>query len=173
MSFGDAIRTCLGKYATFSGRAARPEYWWFFLFVILVSIVLSFVDRLIFGVDPVSEQPRSVLGGVWALAMFLPMLGAGWRRMHDTGRPGWYLLIPLAVSLVGSLLLGFGTFGVGALESMGTAPTGSTMAAAGAGLAVLAAISVVQIVVAILIIWWLSRPGEPGPNAWGPPPAKG
>ena len=51
MSFSDAVRTCFSKYVTFSGRATRPEYWWFFLFLLLASFALGFVDGALFGGD--------------------------------------------------------------------------------------------------------------------------
>ncbi len=90
MSFGDAITTCFNKYAEFVGRARRSEYWWFVLLTLIVSLVLS----------PVSTT-LSVLA---SLALFVPSLAVAVRRMHDTGRSGWYLLIGL-VPLVGFIIL--------------------------------------------------------------------
>lgn len=90
MSFGDAISTCFNKYAEFGGRARRSEYWWFFLFTLIVSMVLS----------PLSTA-LSVLA---SLALLVPSLAVGVRRMHDTGRSGWYLLISL-IPLVGTIIL--------------------------------------------------------------------
>ncbi|MDQ1681675.1 MAG: hypothetical protein QOH99_216 [Frankiaceae bacterium] len=83
MGFGEAIKTCLQKYATFSGRARRPEYWYFFLF----NFVLGFVAGLIDG------RNSSVLQIVIGLAFFLPSLAVGVRRLHDTGKSGWWILI--------------------------------------------------------------------------------
>ena len=90
MSFGDAITTCFNKYAEFVGRARRSEYWWFALFGLVVSLVLS----------PVST-PLSLLA---SLALFVPNLAVSVRRLHDTGRSGWYLLIVL-VPLAGVIIL--------------------------------------------------------------------
>ncbi|MCA8881432.1 MAG: DUF805 domain-containing protein [Rhodobacteraceae bacterium] len=101
MDFQTAIRTCLGKYATFSGRARRPEFWWFFLFCILVQLVCQMIDAAVFGAGPDSGEPVSLLASV---ALLLPSLGVGARRLHDTGRTGWWLLIGL-IPIVGILIL--------------------------------------------------------------------
>ncbi|WP_159911267.1 DUF805 domain-containing protein [Pantoea sp. 18069] len=79
MTFQESIRVCFAKYADFSGRARRSEYWWFFLFVVLVSL----------GTAMISE----VLSGVFALATLLPSIAAATRRLHDTNRSGWWQLI--------------------------------------------------------------------------------
>ena len=79
MNFQDAIRTCFSKYADFTGRATRPEYWWFVLFVVLVSVGLSLVSPM--------------LSGIFSLATLLPSVAAATRRLHDTKRSGWWQLI--------------------------------------------------------------------------------
>ena len=89
MNFGQAISTCFSKYATFTGRASRPEFWWFFLFQILVSIAASMVGE--------------VLNGLAGLIMLLPALAVGTRRLHDIGKSGWWQLIILTG--IGLLLL--------------------------------------------------------------------
>ena len=60
MSFTDAIRTCLRKYVTFSGRASRPEYWWFILFLFLGGMVASVLDGMLFGTVSVETAPGRV-----------------------------------------------------------------------------------------------------------------
>ena len=89
MNFGQAISTCFAKYATFSGRASRPEFWWFFLFQILVSMAASMLG--------------DVVAGLVSLALLLPALAVGARRLHDIGKSGWWQLIMLTV--IGLLLL--------------------------------------------------------------------
>jgi len=89
MNFGQAISTCLSNYATFSGRASRSEFWWFFLFQILVSIAASMV----------SEKFGSLIN----LGLLLPALAVGARRLHDIGRSGWWQL--LMISGIGFFVL--------------------------------------------------------------------
>lgn len=98
-SFKDAITTCFRKYVTFSGRANRPEFWWFFLFGFLGSIATSIVDAAIFrnlGIDP--------LNGLFSLAILLPSLAVSVRRLHDTDRSGWWVLLHL-IPIVGTIIL--------------------------------------------------------------------
>lgn len=77
---------CIKNYVTFNGRANRPEYWYFALFNFLISIGLLFVSRII-GTD--------ILRGLYVLFSFLPSIAAGVRRLHDTDRSGWWLLLPI------------------------------------------------------------------------------
>ena len=102
MGFVDAVRTCLNKYATFAGRASRPEYWYFVLFNLLVSLVGTIVEELSGGLG-------AVLGFVYALValmLILPTLAVGARRLHDIGRTGWWLLLSF-VPVIGQLVLLF------------------------------------------------------------------
>jgi uncharacterized membrane protein YhaH (DUF805 family) len=89
MNFGQAISTCFSKYATFSGRASRPEFWWFFLFQIMVSIAASMLG--------------DIVAGLVSLALLLPALAVGARRLHDIGKTGWWQLVMLTG--IGFLLL--------------------------------------------------------------------
>lgn len=88
MDFMDAVKTCLRKYFTFRGRAQRSEYWWFYLFTIIVGIFSAIIDGAIMGWENSDEGP---VGVITALAFFIPTLSAGWRRLHDTGRSGWWI----------------------------------------------------------------------------------
>ena len=105
MTFSEAIRTCFSKYVDFSGRAARSEYWWFILFIALGNIVLSFVDAAIFG-RSVDGQTVSILGAIWSLALLLPAIAVGVRRLHDRDMTGWWLLLYL-IPVLGALVLLF------------------------------------------------------------------
>lgn len=85
----------LKKYVEFNGRARRTEYWMFFLFNFIVSFVLGFIDGLL---------GTGVLGLIYALAVLLPSLAVAVRRLHDTGRSGWWVLIGL-IPLIGVIVL--------------------------------------------------------------------
>ena len=81
------------KYATFSGRARRKEYWMFFL----VNIIISFVLGLIMGFFKAATGiDLSFVSILYALALILPSIAVGVRRMHDTDRSGWWLIVPIA-----------------------------------------------------------------------------
>ena len=85
-----SVRTCLTKYADFNGRAARPEFWWFVLAQLVVGLILNMVLPL--------------LGGLFSLAMLVPSLAVGSRRLHDIGKSGWLQLLAL-IPLVGWVIL--------------------------------------------------------------------
>jgi uncharacterized membrane protein YhaH (DUF805 family) len=98
MGFQDAIRSVFGKYVTISGRAARSEYWWWFLFVFLSNGVLGLIDRALFGAE------AQVLVAIFSLAVLLPSICVAGRRLHDRDMSAWWLLIGL-VPLIGFLVL--------------------------------------------------------------------
>ena len=104
MSFQDAIRTCLQrKYADFHGRARRSEYWFFILFTAIVGAVGGILDA-IFGTRSEMYSGTGPIQGLLQLALLLPTLAVGARRLHDTSRSGWWLLIGL-IPLVGWIIL--------------------------------------------------------------------
>ena len=86
----------LKKYAVFNGRAQRKEYWLFFLFNIIIAFVLGFIDGLI--------GSQGVLGLLYSLAVLIPSIAVSIRRLHDTERSGWWLLIGL-IPLIGAIVL--------------------------------------------------------------------
>jgi len=91
----------LKKYAVFSGRARRKEYWYFVLFNTIIGFVLGIIEGLA-GIAPGTEY--SVLAILYSLAVLLPGIGVSIRRLHDTGRSGWWLFIAL-IPLIGSIIL--------------------------------------------------------------------
>ena len=102
MSFFESISTCLvKKYFTFSGRATRSEFWWFYLFTILVIYGSFFLCIWIYPNNP--EIVFSVCG-VLMLLLFIPNLAVSVRRLHDVGISGWGLLIGL-IPIVGPFML--------------------------------------------------------------------
>ena len=96
MSFTEAVQTVFSKYAVFTGRAARPEFWWFALFNIIASMIVGAIDQAIFG--------HEVLGIVYALGVLLPGIAVAVRRLHDIDRSGWWLLVVL-IPVIGWILL--------------------------------------------------------------------
>ncbi|MGI9370269.1 MAG: DUF805 domain-containing protein [Ruegeria sp.] len=103
-----AVRSVLSKYATFSGRASRPEFWWWVLAVFLILIATSLIDGALIApilgfsaFQPEAGQPLSVLV---SLGIILPNIAVGVRRLHDTGKSGWWILIGL-VPIIGTLVL--------------------------------------------------------------------
>ena len=177
MTLSDAIRTCLRKYATFSGRAPRSEYWWFALFYAAGYVLTGWAALRLAGeaIDPV-RLLTPFTGPVQStfVALFvLPLIAVKWRRMHDISRPGWHAIYPLVIGLIGYLILSIGGwiidlmiwsgFGTGLLKAHGPLVLRSFELFADAFLAFAA---VMQAVVA----WWLSRPTAPGPNWFGVEP---
>lgn len=75
----------LTKYAIFSGRARRSEYWYFALFTTIISVVLMIVDSVLGG---------AFLNSIYSLGVFIPSIAVGVRRMHDVNKSGWFILIP-------------------------------------------------------------------------------
>lgn len=85
-----AVKTCLNKYADFKGRASRPEFWWFALAWVILLALTAMVSRYLYGIA--------------VLALLLPGLAVGTRRLHDTGKTGWWQLVGL-IPLIGSLAI--------------------------------------------------------------------
>lgn len=99
LSFQEAVERALKvNYCNFSGRASRSEYWWFCLFTFLLGLVLGFFLGMFF-----SETVANCISSLVNLALLLPGLGLAVRRLHDTGRSGWWLL--LVLTIIGSFLL--------------------------------------------------------------------
>ena len=105
MSFGAAIVSFFSKYATFSGRARRSEFWYAVLFTTLVSVAISTVfPGSVMVVNDFTFQQSSLPSNLWQLAIFVPSLALSWRRLHDVGRAGTYYLFIL-IPIVGWIML--------------------------------------------------------------------
>ncbi len=110
MTFGQAIKNNFSKYVTFSGRAARSEFWWWGLFVMVTNLVLSWVDIALFGtvetgvgrVSGYTDMP--VLSSLFLLATLLPSISVTVRRLHDRDKSGWWYWLFL-VPIVGPIVL--------------------------------------------------------------------
>jgi len=90
MTFAESIKTCFFKYADFDGRASRSEFWWWVLFVFLVSAATSIVSN--------------VVSGLFSLGVLLPNIAVAARRLHDIDRSGWFQLVGL-IPLIGWILM--------------------------------------------------------------------
>jgi len=88
MDFGTAIATCFRKYATFSGRAARSEFWWFVLFGLIVGIVAMIIDTMLLGYERDEEAPFNLITNV---LFFLPGMAVAVRRFHDRDTSAWWM----------------------------------------------------------------------------------
>lgn len=107
MSFTESVRTCISKFANFDGRATRSEFWWFYLFAVLVGFV-GYVPILILTIIGASANDGAISGIftvltvifwiVWLIvvvALYIPLLAVGSRRLHDRGQSGWLQLLYL------------------------------------------------------------------------------
>ncbi len=167
-----ATRRCMARYAQFSGRASRREFWWFWLVCVTgLWVALIFDSILLTGEasadSAAGRQTAPVflpVTSAFALAVALPQLAVGWRRMHDTGRSGLFLIYPLIV------LTGIGTFA----SVMGTTTSilsgDLAMLVSDVGDLVLGVAIIVLALSPLLVVWWLTRPGQRGANRHGPPP---
>lgn len=171
MSFTDAIRTCFRKYVTFSGRAPRSEYWWFALFVFLGGIVAGILDGILFGTgsvevteDSFSAESNGPIAALFSLGTFLPLLAAAWRRMHDTGRSGLYVFYPLIAM--------FGTFTfIAFVGGMGHLTSGNFTELFSGVIGIILLFAVIVLFLSpFIVLFWLTRPSQIGPNDWGPNP---
>jgi len=157
----------LKRYAQFSGRSRRREYWMWVLFIVIATIVLSLLDSALgLGGRTTAEStsgPGSfsynagirggVLTGIFLLATFIPSLAVQVRRLHDRDRSGWWILLPLLPLFVA------GTIMVTALVSLNLAL-----------MLVAWAVSLLGFACGILLLVWYCLPGTSGPNRYGDDP---
>lgn len=151
----------LKRYAQFSGRSRRKEFWMWLLFVVIVSIVLSVLDSLLGlgGSSQVASSPINphgfaygartrggILTGIFTLAILIPNLAVSVRRLHDVDRSGWWVLLPVAPYAIGVVLIFSGAFTLGAL------------------------LAIAGLVCAIVLLVWYCTRGTIGPNRFGADP---
>ena len=138
----------LRKYAVFSGRAPRAEYWWFYLFCLSVSTISTVLVEYL---PPIADL-------VFGLGLLLPQIAVGVRRLHDVNRSGQWIVIPLIAGIL--VLLGYQFTGPSIMEDIG-----ETWRAIAFGVMALA-----LAVYAILMLVWFCTLGTPGSNRYGPDP---
>jgi uncharacterized membrane protein YhaH (DUF805 family) len=173
MGPAQAIRTCLGNYVTFSGRASRSEFWWFWSLLTGLTLALSAV-----GLEAIN--------GLLSLATLLPMLAVTWRRMHDADSSGAVVLLPFLAMIAAVYIQLFAMLGPihDQLEKLKFGPD-TTLAQMEEQLAKAATegganqtppVSVLAVLVsgaaAIWLIYLLARPSSLGPNRFGLPPGE-
>jgi uncharacterized membrane protein YhaH (DUF805 family) len=160
MGFFEAIQSVFSKYFQFSGRARRSEYWFFALFTLIVTIVLSVADAALFGYGPTSP---TWLNDFFSLITFIPSLSVSVRRLHDVNRSGWWILLTISALIIGVTLYS----PYFALEAempnfFGDAPPVDQVTA---GIVLLLAFGL-----GLLLFVWSVISGTDGENRYGPDP---
>ena len=151
----------LKKYAQFSGRAPRAEYWWFYLGTIIATVCASIIDGIL-GFGSEGSFPVGPFYGLLGLGLIIPSIAVTVRRLHDTNRTGWWILLPV---------VGYGLMIViagGALAGAMTGDVEQSSATAFGGMFLIAAL-VAVISVIVLFVFMVLR-GTMGPNDYGPDP---
>ena len=190
MPFSQAIRTCLRRYADFKGRATRAEFWWWWwLGCGLVAGMMNLLQAALIASVAFEWWPGDWGFGLWALlafavaqvgrivtlALILPSLAVTSRRLHDTGRSGWWQLLwwsPASITLVlgAALFLFYGPFGLPGQEDNFSRQAASWVLRA--LVPAFIALAVVAAATFVLAVTWLSRQGQPVPNRFGPDPRR-
>ena len=147
----DWAKRPIEKYADFSGRASRAEYWWFVLAMIIAYVVLGMIVENMLGIDKMVLGIYGPLTTLLWLATIIPSISVAIRRLHDTNRSAWWMLliVPYCISA--------------ALAAQALA-SGSMAALGSAGL-----LGIVGLVCAIALLVFMVLPGTPGDNRYGPP----
>ena len=164
MSFRQALSSFWSNYTNFKGRTPRSGYWWVALFLVLVSFVLFAIDLALFGSiwpENLLNQGLGPISIVFILVVLVPGLSIGFRRLHDTGRSAWWLLMPLAPSLLAGVVAPRPdmTAGIPSVEDL---PIGQLVASG--GLSLLALVGSI-----VLLVFYLQK-SQPGENKYGPNP---
>ena len=153
MSFGEAIKSVFSKYATFSGRARRSEFWYFYLFNLLVTVGLNIVTKFVPSIKYLSL--------IYSLGILVPNLAVSVRRLHDIGKRGLTLLWFLVPSFIIVLLL---TLMVTVFTTHNSESGSSTF------IILYLVFAFILLALSILFIVWMARDSQPGENQWGPNP---
>ena len=107
MSFGEAVKSFWSHYATFKGRARRSEYWFIQLFLIVTNLAVAAIDLALMGGDVdrfMANGGGGIVGLIWIFVTIVPALAVLVRRLHDTDKSGWWVLLGL-VPFVGGVVL--------------------------------------------------------------------
>lgn len=107
MDFGTALKAFWSNYSNFKGRSRRSEYWFIQLFLVITNVVVAVVDLALMNWDVdrfIANGGGGIVGLIWILATIVPAIAVLIRRLHDTNRSGWWVLIGL-IPLVGAIVL--------------------------------------------------------------------
>ena len=147
----DWARRPIDHYADFAGRAPRAEYWWFFLAIVVVYIVFSIIESI--------TGLKGMVGGVYGpltlllwLGTLVPCLAVSVRRLHDTGRSGWWMLL-IVPYLVSAILLLMAIM-AGSMTGLGSAGI----------------LGIIGLICCIALLVFMVLPSTPGDNLYGPNP---
>jgi uncharacterized membrane protein YhaH (DUF805 family) len=155
-----AKRPILEKYADFSGRAPRAELWWFVLALVIAYVVAAIIESIL-GMRHMIAGMYGPLSCLLWLATIIPSIAVGVRRLHDTGRPGWWVLLPLIPE---------GLMIVMALATAGAVVAGGGATAAMGGFALTGLLGLIARVGGIVLLIFYVLPSTPGDNRYGPNP---
>jgi uncharacterized membrane protein YhaH (DUF805 family) len=155
-----AKRPILEKYADFTGRAPRPELWWYVLGLVIAAIIVNIIESIL-GIHRMIAGMYGPLSCLLWLATIVPSIAVGVRRLHDTNRPGWWILLPLIPECL-MLVMAFAT--------ASAVVAGGGVGAAAGGLAMTGLLGLITLAGAIVVIVFYVMPGTPGENRYGPNP---
>ena len=170
MTIQESVRTCIRKYADFSGRATRAEYWWWVLATLIVSFALGAIDGFVNSIS--GYKAFSPLSVVFGIAVLLPDLAVTCRRLHDIGKSGWWQLLWFIVGIIAVIPLVVGIV-VGVVAAFAGDGSWESLAKPEFWIPVAAGILVAVVIWIGLVVWWLvwmAKQGQPGPNRYGPDP---
>jgi uncharacterized membrane protein YhaH (DUF805 family) len=189
MTLVAAVRSCFRNYFRFSGRASRSEFWKFMLFFLLLNLAALILNSLLFGPELIRRAVTTValdgsqstevyaireyntgwIGTLIVLACLVPLLSAGWRRLHDTDAAGWWLLVPFVFFFAVVAAVAVATLGPAELWAALKA-TGNVRVNLSGGTAVILLLT--AIAPFLLLVVRLCRRSNPHPNRYGPPPSE-
>lgn len=154
MTFTQSIATCFKKYATFKGRASRSEFWWFQLFQFLASFAIVIVAVVIYAIsqDMLLNLALQLVSWLFQLAIFLPEIAVTCRRLHDTERSGWWMILPTGTYFIGIIFVGISLLLTNDVTFFAVVTLIATLGAS------------------ICVLIWLIDPSDRGENKYGPSP---
>ena len=154
---------CFKKYATFQGRANRAEYWWFFLFNLLVFFGLPFLVSFVDYFDGLVASVFAIVCVVYRIIAILPSMAVGVRRMHDTNHSGWWYFLPRITLWTAAILAAAGMIIDYAFSSVYVIPPALM-------LILLTGLGIATIVFGIIYLIFTLLPGTKGENRYGKVP---